>query len=74
MDLTEEYVNLEPPISNIEIYKLKEFYSDIRHIPPEIIYRSFPVKHIQKVKRSLLNIVKLTISCVPYFMIKVEYK
>ncbi len=77
MDLIEEYNNLErpeQPISNTEIYKLQEFYSDIRYVPPEQIYRTFPVKESPPVKnKSLLELFKLTVTCIPYFIIKVEY-
>ena len=80
MDLTEEYKNLEHPeqpdqlILNAEIYKLQEFYSDIRYIPPEDIYRAFPIKEeIPIKKKSLLELFKVTIICVPYCIIKVEY-
>ena len=76
MDLIEEYNNLkhpEQPILNIEIYKLQEFYSDIQYIPSDIIYRSFPIKETPIKKKSLLELFKLTITCVPYCIIKVEY-
>ena len=77
MDLIEEYNNLErpeQPISNTEIYKLQEFYSDIRYVPPEQIYRTFPVKESSSLKnKSLLELFKITVTCVPYFIIKVEY-
>ena len=75
MDLIEEYSKLgchEPPISNAEIYKLKEFYSDISYISPDI-YRAFPVEIKQQEKKILLGLFKLTIQCKPYFIIKVEY-
>jgi hypothetical protein len=77
MDLIEEYNNLErpeQPISNTEIYKLQEFYSDTRYVPPEQIYRTFPLKESPPVKnKSLLELFKLTVTCIPYFIIKVEY-
>jgi len=77
MDLIEEYNNLEQseqPISNIEIYKLQEFYSDKLYVPPEKIYREFPIKESVPVKKkSFLELFKLTITCVPYSIIKVEY-
>ena len=77
MDLIEEYNNLErpeQPISNTEIYKLQEFYSDIRYVPPEKIYRTFPKKESPPLKnKSLLELFKITVTCVPYFIIKVEY-
>ena len=77
MDLIEEYKNLErpeQPISNTEIYKLQEFYSDIRYVPPEKIYRAFPEKELSSLKnKSLLELFKITVTCVPYFIIKVEY-
>jgi hypothetical protein len=76
MDLIEEYANLDgidPPISNTEIYKLQEFYSDIRYVPPETIYRAFPIKETSVKKKTIHEIFKLTIICVPYFIIKVEY-
>ena len=74
MDLIEEYKNLECDISNTEIYKLQEFYSDIHYIAPEDIYRAFPIKERVAVKKkSLLELFKLTITCVPYCIIKVEY-
>lgn len=76
MDLTEEYAKLEKSeyISNIDIYKLQEFYSDILYVPPEKIYRSFPIKitHLEK-KKELVDIIRLTIKWHPYFIIKVEY-
>ena len=77
MDLIEEYNNLErpeQPISNTEIYKLQEFYSDIRYVPPEEIYRTVPVKELPPLKnKSLLELFKVTITCIPYFIVKVEY-
>ena len=75
MDLIEEYAKLrlhEPPISNTEIYKLKEFYSDITYISSDI-YRAFPVEVKQPEKKISLGLFKLTIQCNPYFIIKVEY-
>jgi len=76
MDLIEEYANLDgldQPISNAEIYKLQEFYSDIRYIPPEKIYRAFPIKENPVKKKLLLILFKLTIKWHPYFVIKVEF-
>jgi hypothetical protein len=77
MDLIEEYKNLdksEQPISNTEIYKIQEFYSDKNYVPPEKIYRTFPVKESPPLKnKSLLELFKIRITCVPYFIIKVEY-
>jgi len=76
MDLIEEYANLdglEQPISNAEIYKLQEFYSDIRYIPPEKIYRAFPIKETPVKEKILLILFKLTIKWHPYFVIKVEF-
>ena len=76
MDLIEEYANLdglEQPISNAEIYKLQEFYSDIRYIPPDKIYRAFPIKETLVKEKILLILFKLTIKWHPYFVIKVEF-
>lgn len=77
MDLTEEYKNIEwseQPISNAEIYKLQEFYSDIRYVPPEIVYRGFPTNNSPSLKhKSLFDTVKLRMLCVPYCIVKVEY-
>lgn len=75
MDLIEEHAKLrlhESPISNTEIYKLDEFYSDIPHISPDV-YRGFPVERKQPEKKILLGLFKFTIQCHPYFIIKVEY-
>ena len=77
MDLIEEYNNLERPeqhISNTEIYKLQEFYSDKRYVAPEQIYRKFPVNESPPLKnKSLLELFKLTVTCIPYCIVKVEY-
>jgi len=77
MDLIEEYNNLErpeQPISNTEIYKLQEFYSDKNYVPPEKIYRTFPLKESPPLKnKSQLELFKFTITCIPYCIIKVEY-
>jgi hypothetical protein len=76
MDLIEEYNNLQEPelaISNAEIYKLQEFYSDIRYVPPKEIYRAFPIKETPVKKKTLLELFKITITCIPYCIIKVEY-
>jgi hypothetical protein len=75
MDLIEEHANLELPISNTEIYKLNEFYSDILFVPPEKIYRSFPLDvKPQEKKKLLFDIFRFTVKWYPYFIIKVEYK
>ena len=77
MDLIEEYNNLERPeqhISNTEIYKLQDFYSDKRYVAPEQIYRTFPIKELPPVKnKSLLELFKITVTCIPYCIVKVEH-
>ena len=77
MDLIEEYKNLdksEQPISNTEIYKLQEFYSDKIYVPPEKIYRTFPLKESPSLKnKSQLELFKFTVTCIPYCIVKVEH-
>ena len=74
MDLIEEYANLGLPISNTDIYRLQGFYSDIVFVPPEKIYRGFPVK-LKKVekKKEVSDIFRVTVKWYPYFIVKVEY-